>query len=205
MSFLSESEKQQLRAVIIAAESKTSGEIVTVISRASDDYFYFPTLWAALLAILSPLLTELINVSFAPFGVIELQLLVFVLLLISFRWTPLRMRLVPRAVKHDRCARRAQEQFLVQNLHTTKDRTGVLLYVSVAERYVTLLADSGIHKKVPVGTWDKIVADFTRKLRANQISDGFIDAVQATGTLLATHFPAETANPNELPDHLIEL
>jgi len=205
MDFLTAADKQQLRAAIIAAESKTAGEIVTVINRASDDYLYYPTLWAALLAILSPLLTQIVNVSFAPLGVIELQLVVFALLLLTFRWTPLRIRLVPHAVKHECCARRAQEQFLAQNMHTTKDRTGILLYVSVAERYVTLLADSGIHNKVPAGTWDKIVAEFTQKIRAKQISEGFIDAVNATGALLASHFPAESNNPNELPDHLIEL
>lgn len=205
MTFLTESEKQQLRAAIRSTESKTAGEIVTVIAKASDEYYYYPTLWAAILAILSPLLPIALNMSFAPLGVVELQLLIFALLLAAFRWTPLKMRLVPRAVKQQYCARRAQEQFLVQNLHTTRERTGVLLYVSIVERHVTLLADSGINAKVPAGTWDKIVADFTSKLRTGQVTAGFIEAVNATGSLLAIHFPAETINPNELPDHLIEL
>lgn len=205
MTFLNESEKQQLRAAIRAAESQTAGEIVTVIARASDDYNYYPTLWAALLAIVSPLLPTALNMSFAPLGVVELQLLLFALLLAAFRWSPLKMQLVPRAAKQQYCTRRAQEQFLAQNLHTTRERTGVLLYVSVAERQVTLLADSGINTKVAAGTWDKIVADFTRKLHSGQVADGLIEAVNATGALLATHFPAKAINPNELPDHLIEL
>ncbi len=205
MTFLNDTEKQHLRNAIREAESKTAGEIVTVIALASDNYYYYPTLWAALLAILSPLLPIAINFSFAPLGVVELQLLVFVLLLAAFRWPPLKMYLVPRAIKDQYCARRAQEQFLVQNLHTTRARTGVLLYVSVAERHVSLLADSGIHSKVVAGTWDKIVTDFTRKLRTGQVTDGFIEAVNVTGALLATHFPAEVINPNELPDHLIEI
>lgn len=205
MTFLNDTEKSQLRAVIRQAETKTTGEIVTVIAQESGDYFYYPTLWAALLAILSPLLPMAAAVSFAPLGIIELQLLVFVLLALVFRWAPLKMRLVPRAVKQQYCARRAREQFLAQNLHTTRERTGVLLYVSLAEHHVELLADAGIHAKVPAGTWDLVVSKLTAGVKAGQVGEGFIEAVSSIGTHLAAHFPAAGVNPNELPDHLIEL
>lgn len=205
MTFLNEAEKAQLRDAIRQAEAKTSGEIVTVIARASGDYFYYPTLWAALLAILSPLLPIGLEVSFAPLGVIELQLLVFALLALTFRWPPIKMKLVPRVVQRQYCVRRAHEQFLAQNLHTTRERTGVLLYVSVSERHVELLADAGIHTRVPAGTWDQVVNNLTAQVKAGQIGAGFIEAVNAVGTQLATHFPAGGANPNELADHLVEL
>ena len=205
MTFLNDAEKAQLRDAIRQAESKTSGEIVTVIARASGDYFYYPTLWAALLAILSPLLPIGLAVSFAPLGIIELQMLVFALLALAFRWPPLKMKLVPRIVQRQYCARRAREQFLAQNLHTTRERTGVLLYVSVAEHHVELLADAGIHAKVPAGTWDQVVSKLTAQVRTGQVGEGFIEAVNTIGTQLAAHFPAAGVNPNELPDHLIEL
>ena len=56
--------------------------------------------------------------------------------------------LIPRSMQRTRAHRRAVEQFLVQNLHTTEGRTGVLIFVSVAERYAEILADHGIHAKV---------------------------------------------------------
>lgn len=205
MAFLNDDEKQRLRDAIRAAESKTSGEIVTVIAAASGSYYYYPTLWAALLAIVSPALVLWLPLSFAPLGIVELQLLVFVLLALGLRLPAIKRRLVPRAVQRDYCARRAREQFLTQNLHTTRGRTGVLLYVSVAERHVELLADAGIHGKVPAGTWEQIVQALTARVKAGQIGDGFVEAVQAIGGHLAAHFPAEVSNPNELPDHLIEL
>lgn len=205
MTFLNDAEKAQLRDAIRQAEAKTSGEIVTVIARASGDYFYYPTLWAALLAILSPLLPIALAASFAPLGIIELQMLVFALLALAFRWSPIKHWIVPRAVKQQYCARRAREQFLAQNLHTTRERTGVLLYVSVAEHHVELLADAGIHAKVPTGTWDQVVSKLTARVKAGQVSEGFIEAVNAIGAQLATHFPATDVNPNELPDHLIEI
>ncbi|MBI5611609.1 MAG: TPM domain-containing protein [Gammaproteobacteria bacterium] len=205
MAFLTDSEKDQLRAVIRQAEARTAGEIVTVIARASGDYYYYPTLWAALAAILAPLPFEWFAVSFAPLGVIELQLLTFMLLGLLLRVPAIKLRLVPRAVQRAYCARRAREQFLAQNLHTTRERTGVLLYVSVAEHHIELLADAGIHARVPAGTWDTIVAEFTAQLRAGRIGAGFCTAVQTVGEHLAGHFPADAANPNELPDHLIEI
>ena len=205
MTFLNDTEKARLRAAIRQAEAKTSGEIVTVIARASGDYFYYPTLWAGLLAILSPLLPIALAISFAPLGIVELQLLVFALLTLALRWPPIKIRLVPRAVQHQYCARRAREQFLAQNLHTTHERTGVLLYVSVAERHVELLADAGIHARVPAGTWDQVVSTLTARVKAGQVDEGFIEAVNAIGAQLAAHFPGAAANPNELPDHLIEL
>ena len=60
--------------------------------------------------------------------------------------------------------RRAVEQFLVQNLHTTKGRTGVLIYVSFAERYAEVIADDGIYKKVPPETWERVVRELTHHL-----------------------------------------
>lgn len=205
MTFLTDTEKSQLREAIRQAEAKTTGEIVTVIAQESGDYFYYLTLWAALLAILSPLLPMIFAVSFAPLGIIELQLLVFVLLALVLRWPPLKMRLVPHAVKQQYCARRAREQFLAQNLHTTRERTGVLLYVSVRERHVELLADAGIHTRVPAGTWDEVVNKLTSQVKAGQVGAGFVEAVNAVGGHLAAHFPATTTNPNELGDHLVEI
>lgn len=205
MAFLNDDQKQQLRAAIRAAESRTSGEIVTVIAAASGSYYYYPTLWAALLAILAPLPFAGLALSFAPLGIVELQLLVFALLALALRLPAIKLRLVPRSVQRDYCARRAREQFLAQNLHTTRNRTGVLLYVSVAEHHVELLADAGINARVAPDTWARVVRDLTTRVKGGAIGEGFIQAVNAIGAELAAHFPAEGVNPNELPDHLVEL
>ena len=205
MAFLTHSEKERLREAIRAAEAKTHGEIVTVIARTSGDYFYYPTLWAALIAIASPAMLLALPVSPGPLGIVELQLVVFVLLAAALRWPPIKMRLVPRAVQRLHASRRARDQFHAQGLHRTRERSGVLLFVSVAEHYVEVIADEGIHKRVPEGTWHELVAAFTARVKAAQIGEGFIDAVNAIGSHLQSHFPAEAGNPNELPDHLIEI
>ena len=203
-ALFSPEEEQRIAHAIQTAETSTSGEIVAVITTESDSYLYAPFLWAALFALLVP--WPLIYFTWWPVQWIYLiQLLVFLVLLLLFLPQGMRLMLVPRTVQRDRAHRRAVEQFLVQNLHTTTGRTGVLIFVSVAERYAEVLADVGIDAKVPAGTWQAIVDDLTRKIGEGRAADGFVAAITAAGAHLERHFPPGMADPNELPNHLIVL
>jgi putative membrane protein len=93
----------------------------------------------------------------------------------------------------------------VQSLHTTAGRTGVLLFVSVAERHAEIIADKGIDARVPAGTWKKVIDDLTAAIGEGHSADGFVAAITAIGAHLARHFPPTARDPNELPDHLIIL
>src|SRR6185295_9285374 len=137
--------------------------------------------------------------------VYTVQLGVFIVVAAVALWRPLRMRLVPVAVRRRQASRLAREQFHALGLDRTRGRTGILLFVSVAERYVEILADRAIDEKVPAGTWKEIVAAFTRQVRGGKIADGFVGALTACGTLLVSHFPRAADDQNELPDVLIEL
>ena len=117
---------------------------------------------------------------------------------------PLRLALTPRSLKHDCAHRRALEQFLAQNLHTTVGRTGVLIFVSVAERYAEVLADAAIHERVPQAVWRSIVDDLTDALGKGDAAEGFVRAIGAVGEQLARHFPPD-ARPHTLTNHLIVL
>lgn len=189
---------------ITRAEEKTSGEIVVVVALASDGYRSFGVLWAALLALAVP-----IPLIFATKLSVEyiylLQLAVFFFCLVLFQWERLRFALVPRAVKRARAHQRAVEQFLVQNMHTTKGRTGVLIYASFAERFAEVIADEGIYRKVPPATWEDVVGELTNHLASGTTTEGFIRAIQRCGKILTKHFPPGRGDHNELPNHLIVL
>lgn len=204
MSLFSDSEAARISAAITAAERNTSGEIVAVVADMSDPYHYVPFLWAALAALIVP--WPLIHFTWINVQWIYLiQLLVF-LALIALLWPRgIRTALVPRAIRRAHAHRRASEQFLVQNLHTTAGRTGVLLFVSVAEHYAEVLADTGIDAKVPPGTWQKIVDELTSAIGQGRPADGFVHAITDIGQHLARHFPPGSHDPAELPDHLIVL
>lgn len=205
MAFLSEVERQDIAQAIAAAEGRTRGELVAVVARAADDYLYFPLLWAALVALGIPGALMLGASAVAVQYAYEAQVTGFLLLALVFNLSPLKMRLIPGAVKRTRAQRLAREQFFAQNLHLTSERAGLLIFVSVAERHVEILADQGIDARVPPGSWERIVDDFTREVKAGRVSEGFLRAVHACGDLLDEHFPAREGDKNELPNHLIVL
>lgn len=204
MTLVDEQGRRRIADAITEAEAKTSGEIVAVVAADSSTYLHVPFMWAALVALVVP--WPLIHFTWMTMqNVWLIQLLVFLALLIVLFWRPLRYALVPRSTKRLRAHRRAVEQFLTQNLHTTEGRTGVLVFVSVAERYAEILADAGIHRKVPEGEWQDIVDTLTAAIGEDRAADGFVAAVAAIGARLAQHFPPSTADRIRLPNHLIVL
>lgn len=205
MSFLNGQARQDIAQAIAAAESRTRGELVAVVARAADDYLFFPLLWAALLALAIPGALMLGGGTVVAQYAYEAQVTGFLLLALLFNLSPVKRRLIPRALQRSRAHRLAVEQFFAQNLHHTAERTGVLIFVSVAERYVEILADQGIHARVPAGDWERVVAEFTGAVKAGRVTEGFLRAVNACGDRLAEHFPAGPGDRNELPDRLIEL
>lgn len=203
-ALFSEAEQDRIAEAITRAERSTSGEIVAVVAKDSGRYLYVPYLWAALVALLVP--WPLVYFTWWPVQWIYLvQLGAFLLLLLMLMPSSVRLALVPQSVKRERAHRHAIDQFLAQGLHTTAGRTGVLIFVSAAERYAEVLADTGIDSKVPAGSWQEIVDTLTARIGEGRAADGFVEAILAAGEHLATHFPPGSADPNELPNKLIVL
>lgn len=202
---LGEGDRDRITAAIRDVERQTSGELVTVVARASAGYVAFPLLAAALLALLTPAVLWIAAPDLDHLDVYTAQLGVFIVVAAATLWRPLRMRLVPLAVKRRQARRLAREQVHALGLNRTRGRTGILLFVSVAERYVEILADRGIDEKVLPGTWKEIVA--TSRVRS--ASERSPMASSARSPLAApcssAHFPRAADDQNELPDVLIEL
>lgn len=204
MTLVEKSDEARVAQAIATAERQTSGEIVAVITANCGTYRYAPILWAAIAALALP--WPLIYWTWIQVQhIYAAQIALFAVLTAILMWEPIRYALVPSAIKRKRAHRRAVEQFLSQNLHTTQDRTGVLIFVSVAERYAEILADAGIHKKVDEKEWQSIVDTLTTHIGNGRAADGFIAAIEAVGARLATHFPPAAHDPSTLPNHLIVL
>lgn len=204
MTLVAEADRRRIAEAITEAEATTSGEIVAVIAPESAAYLHAPFLWAALGALAVP--WPFVFWTWWPIQHIYLlQLAVFAGLVAVLMPRPVRLALVPRSVKHARAHRRAVEQFLAQNLHTTVGRTGVLIFVSIGERFAEILADAAIHTKVPEGVWEGIVADLTDEIGKGRAGDGFVRAIGAVGQHLARHFPPDAGHAHALSNHLIVL
>jgi len=221
-----------IEAAVRAAEARTTGEIYCVLAEQSSDYHATPLAWAAGVALLAPAILLLAGVEVtapdvsmfggwtadqvedigeatargALIGTLLLQALLFMVTLFVAAIPPVRRALTPRGMKRDRVRQRAEEQFLSKNLHATRERTGVLIYVSAAERMAELIADEAIHAQVEHGAWDRAMAALTAGLRQGRSAEGFTAAIAICGELLAARFPARPDdNPNELSNAVVVL
>lgn len=205
MRAIAAEDRERVAAAVRAAEAKTSGEIFVVVARQSDSYRSLPLLWAALAALLGGFLAAALDPTMAAGSLALGQGVVFVLIALAAFAPGWRIRFVPPMVRRARAAARAREQFLAQNLHATETRTGVLLFVSLAEHHAEIIADTAIASRVPDDFWQGIVDMMTAEIAAGRLATGLVMAVEACGTALAEHFPRQPDDRNELPDKLVEI
>lgn len=196
---------------IRAAEARTSGEIYCVVARASDSYV-FPAATMLLMAVV--LIGALVGwwldrswlgISHLAFALIEVAAAAALMAVVALAPPTWRIRLVPRSLRYRRAHDNAIKQFIAHNVHVTEKRTGVLVFVSLAERYAEVVADSGINARVTQEDWTGIVAGLVGKARADLLHEGLGEAIDRAGALLETHFPGGRDNPNELDDHVVEM
>jgi putative membrane protein len=193
---------ERVAAAIRAAEEKTAGEIFCVVTHASSSYRLVPIAWAALVALLVPLL--LIYLTKWPAGTIYLaQLVAFIVTAAILSLAAVRYRIVPRQAMRERAHAEAMRQFLGHGLHLTEDRTGVLIFASIAEHYAEIVADTGIHAKVGKEVWEDAIAAMIVAIKDRRAGDGFVGAIERCGAVLAEHFPPGAVNRNELPNKLV--
>ena len=83
-----------------------------------------------------------------------------------------------------------------------KDRSGILIFVSLAERYARIIADDGIAARVPQAEWQAAVDALVAHMRDGRIADGFVTAIDLCGDKLAAHFPRTGGSGDELPDRI---
>lgn len=111
--------------------------------------------------------------------------------------------LPPRQLLRGQSSReRAVELFARLGVWDTAANNGVLIYVLLADRAVEIVADRGIHARVGVQAWEVICGEMQRRFAERRYEEGALVGLQATGELLAAHFPptAGQANPDELPN-----
>lgn len=207
--FFSQADLDAIQTAVRDAEARTSGEIVPYVVERSDEYQNAIWKGAALGALLGPMVALAIyrwsDVWGIPIGVwIAVPALVggaigYLLSLLDAvrRWMAGAETLDLRA------RRRAAVAFLEQEVFQTRHRTGILLFVSLFERRVVLLADSGIHQKVEKGAWDAITGRLAGGIRGGRPGPAMIEAIRACGELLERHgVERQSDDQDELPNEL---
>lgn len=198
-------EHERITSAIRAVEAETSGEVVCVVARRCEPYAIIAIMWSALAGLLAGAIAAPFWDGLSAIWLVTGQLGVATVIMALLQIERLRMMVVPERVKRRRARRLARTQFLTQGLHRTEGRTGILIFAAMAEHYVEIIADQGINDQVDPGVWGAVIGDFTGLMHRGEIITAFVGAIEACGGLLKTHAPAAQRNPNELPDHLIEI
>ena len=97
---------------------------------------------------------------------------------------------------------RAAWLFKKLKMHNTKERNGVLIYLSVNDRKFAIIGDSGINKVVPEGFWDEIKEMMISHFSKGEFATGLINGIEKTGEQLKKYFPWQENDVNELSDEI---
>jgi uncharacterized membrane protein len=100
---------------------------------------------------------------------------------------------------------RALQVFSELRVWDTEENSGVLVYVQLVDRHIEIIADRGVHAKVPQPEWDRICARMEEAFHGGRYEQGMLSGIEEITALLARHFPARSVNPDELPDAPVTL
>jgi putative membrane protein len=190
VTHLSHDERTRLHAACQAAEKRTKARFELVTVPVSDRYALYPIVYGAIVGLAAFGALAL----FWPEVTLRMGFLVtavaFATSSLLFEWLPLRLMLVPRRAKHSHALAMAHHAFAARVLARTDRKPGIVLFVSLGERYVEVVTDRDVDLRVPQGTWDAVIADFTRAAKQKRLADGLVAAVEACTKVLETHYPA---------------
>ncbi len=189
--YFSNTDLERISTAVKEAEGKTSGEIVPFFVPQSDDYE--EAIWrAAVVFGALPLVLLAALRLFSEYwflgGILGVSLsflsaCIFGAFLARFA-PPVKRFFAGRDLLRHRVSQRANEAFLSEEVFKTRDRTGILIFLSFLERSVVVLGDSGINAKVQPGEWDSVVDTIVAGMKGGNPAEGLIRAIGQCGELL---------------------
>lgn len=202
-SYLSSEDFAHVEATVRDVELKTHSEIVPVVVRSST-----PLRGARLACMIAFLaFTAIVDLTFFhewgwwTFGIAQVGGVVLGLLAMQSR--VILELFIPDADEWKCVHERAELEFHRLGIQKTKDRSGILVFVSIFEHKVIVLADEGIAQRLKPQMWEEIVENLTRSLRQNQLAQGLTQSIKSLGDLLQVHFPAGSGAHDELKNTLV--
>jgi putative membrane protein len=196
-------DKEFIKDAIAKAESKTSGEIVPVILDKSD---FYPAAHFRLALIIGILFSFTCYYSYDfddPIMLLWIQIPGMITGYLLAYLSPLKRLLTSKSEMNEEVFQRSLEVFYNNKVSITKDRTGIMIFISLLERKVEVLADCGINEKVEKDYWNKLVSELISQIRNGKIIEGLGSAITECGRSLETSFPIQENDTNEIPNELI--
>lgn len=206
----SQGDLDRIKAAVKEAESKISGEIVPVFVERSGHYAiatYRGALGAAALAFLLIVFFDRYVPSLAVYD----PLLIFTVVLLAgsvgamlVQWfDPVKKWMLSQEHLDQATHKKAETVFLEEEVFNTRQRTGILIFISFFEHEVIVMTDKGISKEVDQKEWDNLVKIIIDHIRKGKIVEGLELAIRRSGEiLLEKGFVITPDDVNELGDEL---
>lgn len=202
-NYLSKKDFDKIEAAVKQAELLTSGEIVPMLVKSSSTVGHVPIilflLSLLLIGVCKPYLEFYFSAYWALAGLVCAVL--FIKILSSFNCV-LRF-FTPKQDQTKQVLLRAQLELQTSNVKNTKDSTGVLIFVSLLEKQVCVLADKAVSKHFKDKDWQDVVNLILKGLKNKNMAQGFEDGILKCGNLLQKEFPIQKNDINELENCLI--
>lgn len=192
--------RETLTKCVREIEQSTDAEIVLIVRARSGVYRQADYLFAALLAF-----PGLLFLLFSPFEfhqywvAIDVALLFVLGVFVSSRSNAIRRLLTTQKSRAAAARTGAAAMFYEAGIANTNAEMGLLIYLSIFERRLELIADRGVLQSVPALEWNQILFELHEDGR-NPEPETLRAGLEKLGALLARHLPATGENPNELPD-----
>ncbi len=214
---LSKEDIKEIGSAVQKAESKTSGEIATAMIKESYNYAIYELMFAVIIGFVyfvammffAGSIEQYLQSKFWDYSVNYLIMFygfsTFVVITIFYfigNISSIDRLIVPKRIRLQKVQERATRYFMESGVYNTKDRTGILIFISIMEHRVELLADSGINQKIPKEKWQSIVDNIISGIKQKQIAKHLIESIDECGNLLAEHFPIQADDKNELTDDI---
>jgi putative membrane protein len=225
---LTESDHERITAAIAEVESKTSGEIFCVLAHEVSRYREVPLAWAVIAALAIPpalVLSGLHRLAMVDIfsswtddsvrgveGLILralstytlLQAAIFLCVALVVALPRVRRFMTPKFLKRHRVRQMARHHFAAAGARLSKAEPHILIYASMHDRQVELVAHRAIHEAVGEGPWNAAVAAVIAGMKTGKPADGYIQAIGICGKALAMHFPPNGSPKNAFPNSVLE-
>jgi putative membrane protein len=220
---LSGPDASRIAAGVRQGELTSGAEISVVVTDEAADYPSIPLAWATGLVLIAPYLPLVVvavvmtvsafidgwggntqyetgakMLAIAEFATWQLGLFILVAAVASI--PPVRRALTPDWVKRSAIRRQALEQFIARGLTHTRERTGLLIYLSCNDRMADVIADVGISSRVSADDWGPVVDMLDAGLRKRAVAEVALTAIEACSRLIEKKAPGLRATENETPD-----
>ncbi|AAC65549.1 hypothetical protein TPADAL_0570 [Treponema pallidum subsp. pallidum DAL-1] len=210
----------RIQRTVARVEGHTDGEVALALIKESDSYSVYELFFALVLAgacfCVQLSMVSVLEQAFARFFwappswympafmvASSVAACVLFFFIANIPWVD--RALVPGPLKQQKSYARAVRHFVESGVCNTRNRTGILIFISVLERRVLVLADVGVSAYVPAREWTELCQIITAGLRSRRAADALCEALTRVEQVLATRMPPQKKSSNELPDGLVIL